>query len=63
MSKLYTTSWEFMDGSIGEQTFESEGDANEEAYRVSIANPTARVWVNDQIVQHGFIAADERAPL
>jgi hypothetical protein len=61
--QLYTASWEFMDGSTEEQTFESERDANEEAYRVSINNPTARVWVNDQIVQHGFIASDERQPL
>lgn len=57
---MCTVSYEFSDGSGGECEFDLDELAQEAAYNFARTNPTARVWIGDEQVQRGFIAADER---
>ena len=55
---MKTVCWEFPDGSSSE--FECDDDyAHDEGMAICAAFPSARVWVGGEIVQRGFIAADE----
>jgi hypothetical protein len=56
--KPFVVSWEYTDGSGGWHDF----DTHEEAYQYAkpFFGEPLRVWINDDIVNRGFIAADER---
>jgi hypothetical protein len=54
-------SWEYMDGSCGERHFGGDYDGAE-AFSRSFADQPVRVWLNGEIVQQGYMAADDRVP-
>ncbi len=51
-------SWEWSDGSCGQQEYATP----DEARRVvdALSGMPVRVWIGDDVVQQGFIASDER---
>lgn len=51
--------WEYMDGSCGERHFGGDYSGAEKFAREGFAS-NVRVWLNGEIVQHGFVAADDR---
>jgi hypothetical protein len=52
-------SWEYMDGSCGERHFGGDYEGAEKFARNEFGSDV-RVWLNGEIIQRGFIAADER---
>lgn len=57
-TKPYVVSWEYMDGSTGWHDF----DTHEEAFQYArpfIGEVGMRMWINDEMVNRGFIADDE----
>lgn len=53
-----TVSWEYMDGSCGERHFGGDYEGAETFARSFDA--AARVWLNGEMTQQGFVAADDR---
>ena len=53
-------SWEYMDGSCGERHFGGDYAGAEQFARNEFAGQPVRVWLGGDIVQQGFIAADDR---
>lgn len=52
-------SWEYMDGSCGERHFGGDYEGAEKFAREGF-DSNVRVWLNGNIVQQGFVAADDR---
>ena len=58
VKKPFVVAWEYPDGSGGWHDF----DTNEEAYQYArpFFGDPLRIWINDDIVNYGFLASDER---
>lgn len=59
----HTVSWEYSDGSCGHVEVADEETARESANAYAEHSPSARVWLDDAIVQHGFLASDEHGSM
>lgn len=51
--------WEYMDGSRGERHFGGDYEGAKEFAHSNFAD-SVRVWLCGEIVQQGFVAADDR---
>lgn len=52
--------WEYMDGSCGERHFGGDYEGGEAFARNEFYGKPVRVWLNGEIIQQGYIAADDR---
>ncbi len=57
-TRPFVVAWEYMDGSGGWHDFDTEDEAYQ--YARPLFGESMRIWINDQIVNAGFIAGDER---
>lgn len=55
-TKTCRVSWEFADGSCGYRDYATMAEADHVAMNL---HPDARVWIGSEMVQQGFIAADD----
>ncbi len=53
-----TVAWEYMDGSCGEKHFGGNYEGAEKFARSFSEN--VRVWLNGEMIQQGYAAADDR---
>lgn len=55
---MTTVAWEFADGAGGMRDYDDD-DARAVALGVASAWPLARVWLDTELVQRGFVDVDE----